>query len=188
MHARCFLWAIPPLFAAATARIEPGAARASPLDALLFNTSLGAGGTVTALANVTDVAACCDLCHNRYHGECAGFTYGPSPALASNFIAYPSHNCAIMAVNGPAKPVENHVSAIVKHTPSPAPPAHGNPCRADLDCNPAVATEPHWRCGKAALPVAPENNCHLPGPGTPGNSTCACGVDTCGGALPPANT
>ena len=164
-------------------------------DTLLNNTGLGAGGTVTALANVTDLAACCDLCHEQYHDECTGFTYGPTPAPLTasigDYFDYPSHNCAIFAVNGAAKPVENHVSAIVKNAPAPAPAHHGNPCRADLDCNPAVATEPYWRCVKVDLPAAPENNCHLPGPDTGGNRTCACGVDSCGDAViptTPANT
>lgn len=50
------------------------------------------------------------------------------------------------------------------------------PCRSDADCGADL-----WRCQEASnsTPPSPEGACHLPGPTTPGNSTCACANATC---------
>eukprot|EP00041_Stephanoeca_diplocostata_P003520 m.35294 g.35294 ORF g.35294 m.35294 type:complete len:304 (-) comp14399_c0_seq1:340-1251(-) len=54
----------------------------------------------------------------------------------------------------------------------------GPPCRADLDCN--LQSPLLWRCQKSTSATGPNANCHLPGPGSAGNSTCACQSPTCG--------
>lgn len=125
----------------------------------------GGGGTVTALRNVSSQADCCALCHGDFHDECSGWVYGPSG----------NHNCAIMAKNGPPKPIENHVTGInADAPPPPPPPTVGGPCNADIDCEPLTAE--NWRCKQHTAPEAADNNCHIPGPGTKGNNTCACTV------------
>lgn len=112
-------------------------------DKLLNDTGLGSGGTVTALANVSTLSDCCALCHGQYHDECVGWVFGHSEeTLLETLIgplSYPSHNCAVMATNGPPRTVEHHTAAIITSTPpSPAPQMHGGPCQADLDCLPGT--------------------------------------------------
>ena len=65
--------------------------------------------------------------------------------------------------------------------PPPPPPTVGGPCNADVDCAPLTAE--NWRCEQHTAPPAADNNCHIPGPGTKGNNTCACTVQR---ELPPA--
>ena len=63
---------------------------------------------------------------------------------------------------------------------APPPPP---PCRSDSDCSPTTPTSRLWRCQKAPDGTAPApssaGNCHLPGPGTAGNATCACAAEAC---------
>ena len=64
------------------------------------------------------------------------------------------------------------------------------PCRSDMDCHPLIAlNSKHWRCmistGDAPTPA---NNCHVPGPGMVGNSTCRCSVEECRPTVPPNHT
>eukprot|EP00039_Didymoeca_costata_P001659 m.54127 g.54127 ORF g.54127 m.54127 type:complete len:296 (-) comp10903_c0_seq1:3253-4140(-) len=60
------------------------------------------------------------------------------------------------------------------------------PCRADLDCQ--ISQDDSWRCQHDASASGPMANCHLPGPGTAGNSTCSCANPTCSkGAATPRN-
>ena len=135
-------------------------------DKILASTGIGGGGTVTALANVTSQAACCALCHGNYHDECNGWVYGPTTgpdATTSYSGGYAKHNCAIMATNGPPKTIANHVTGICKDAPpTPAPPAHGKACNADINCAPTTAAL--WRCEKASDAsggaITPENNCN----------------------------
>jgi hypothetical protein len=147
-------------------------------DKLLPGVGIGGGGTVTALKNTTTQAACCALCHGDYHDECSGWVYnGPDHPAAAWLQA---HNCAIMATNGPPRPVAGHVTGLVKGAaPAPAPPAAGKACNADINCAPTTAAL--WRCKAAqdAAGITPENNCHIPGPGSKGNASCACSVQTC---------
>ena len=140
-------------------------------DKILASTGIGGGGTVTALANVTTQAACCALCHGNYHDECNGWVYGPTTHPdATTFYAtgYVKHNCAIMATNGPPKTIAGHVTGICKDAPpAPAPPAKGKACNADINCAPTTASL--WRCKQAsdvAGGITPQNNCHIPGPGS----------------------
>ena len=107
-------------------------------DTLLNNTGLGAGGTVAQLANVSSLGDCCSLCHTLEHDFCAGWVFGQTGSDEVWEPELPPHNCAIMAKNGPRAHVQNHISAIVRSSPAPAPPPTplGPACRADLDCNP----------------------------------------------------
>jgi hypothetical protein len=156
-------------------------------DKILPETGIGGGGTVTALKNTTTQAECCALCHGDFHDECNGWVYnGPGPHEPAEFLQ--AHNCAIMAKNGPPKQIPGHTTGITKDAPPPAPPpTQGKPCNADIDCSPTTA--PLWRCRKAAGAVAPspENNCHIPGPGTAGNSTCTCTSQGCSPTKAPTN-
>eukprot|EP00038_Savillea_parva_P031570 m.88109 g.88109 ORF g.88109 m.88109 type:complete len:281 (-) comp9738_c0_seq2:7-849(-) len=148
-------------------------------DKLLHDTGLaGSGMKLTALLNVSSLDECCGACHGNYHDECVGWTYGPTPGTAD----LQPHNCAIFAKLGATRStIPNHVSAIVGGGPVPPPPPPPGPvgpvCRADIDCTPL--TSPTWRCSGASIPPTPEDNCHLPGPGSRGNSTCRCGAPTC---------
>ena len=148
-------------------------------DKILEGTGIGGGGTVTALANVTSQAACCALCHGNYHDECSGWVYGPTGVLGLPEAAeYRKHNCAIMATNGPPKSIADHVTGINKDAPPPPPPLPaGKPCNADIDCAPSTSV--NWRCRQHTAPESAANNCHIPGPGTVGNNTCACTVQKC---------
>lgn len=56
-------------------------------------------------------------------------------------------------------------------------PPVGAPCNADLDCVPTTGS--NWRCRQYTAAPTPTNNCHIPGPGTAGNNTCACTVQKC---------
>ena len=143
-------------------------------DRILPDTGIGGGGTVTALANVSSQAECCALCHGDYHDECSGWVYGPTPG-ADTPEKLAKHNCAIMAKNGPPKAVPRHITGVSKDAPPPPPPAPtGKPCNADVDCTPTTAT--NWRCKQHTASPSAENNCHIPGPYTKGNNTCACTV------------
>ena len=164
-------------------------------DKILPGTGVGGGGTVTSLQNVSSQADCCALCHGDFHDECSGWVCctlhfpihffiqnSNGVLLAQVYGPSGNHNCAIMATNGPPKPVENHVTGInADAPPPPPPPTVGGPCNADIDCAPLVAE--NWRCKQHTAPAAADNNCHIPGPGTRGNSTCACTVES---ELPPA--
>lgn len=161
-------------------------------DKILENIGTGAGGRVTGLANVSSMEACCALCHGDYHDMCQGWIYGSTHSVLGLSIAdagYAPHNCAIMASNGPPKPVQGHVTGIVAGAPNPAPlPPEpvGVPCNADLDCSPVTSAQ--WRCKQHTSTPTTDNNCHLPGPGTQGNNTCACTVQVCGrGKIAPEN-
>ena len=156
------------------------------------DTGIGGGGIVTALANVSDQGACCTLCHTNYHDECNGWVWGGTSSTDKSYKGYKPHNCAIMATNGPRAHVAGHVSGISKNAPPPPPPPAppsppGAPCNADINCSP-VASAAHWRCKQHTSALAADNNCHLPGPGTAGNNTCACTADRCtGGPAVPKN-
>eukprot|EP01052_Picozoa_sp_SAG31_P009820 SAG31_NODE_525_length_14489_cov_3.693815_8_plen_416_part_00 len=163
-------------------------------DRIMPNTGIGGGGTVTALRNVSSKAECCSLCHGDYHDECHGWVYGPTGGVAADPLrseagSLQPHNCAIMATNGPPRNIAEHVSGITKDAPPPPPPPmQGEPCNADIDCAPATAAL--WRCRQSddrEEPVTASNSCHLPGPGTAGNSTCACTIQTCTNTSGPVN-
>lgn len=166
--------------AAAAAVTAPAAvAHMSCPDKIMPGTGIGGGGRVTALANVSSQADCCALCHGDYHDECTGWVYGPTPGVDSfGGEGYQKHNCAIMATNGPPKAISNHVTGITKDAPPPpSPPSVGKPCNADINCAPTTAA--NWRCKQHTAAPAADNNCHIPGPGTRGNNTCACTVQLC---------
>lgn len=144
-------------------------------DKILPATGIGGGGTVTSLQNVSSQAACCALCHGDFHDECSGWVYGPTGSAWQQLEGLAPHNCAIMATNGPPKPIEGHVSGINADAPPPPPPVSvGKPCNADIDCAPLTAQ--NWRCKQHTAQPEADNNCHIPGPGTRGNNTCACTV------------
>ena len=147
---------------------------------------MGTGGPNAAAAvNVTDEAACCTLCHGNLHDECVTWIFGESAAGAAgsewsgDARGYPPHNCAIMPTYYAPRPTSGHTCGVVKApAPTPAPETKGAACNADIDCAPLTAQ--FWRC--AADPGAALNassNCHLPGPGTCGNTTCACFAPRC---------
>ena len=147
---------------------------------------MGTGGPNAAtVVNVTDEAACCTLCHGNLHDECVTWIFGesgagaPGSAWSGDARGYPPHNCAIMPTFYPPRPESGHTCGVVKApAPTPAPNMKGAACNADLDCSPLTA--PFWRC--AVNPGAALNassNCHLPGPGTSGNATCACFAPHC---------
>jgi len=166
-----------------------GAAPPSCPDKVLPGVGVGGPG-YTALANVSDQGACCALCHDNYQDECAAWVFGFVP-VADSAAGLPSHNCAIMPVLLPARNVSGVVSGIAGHKPPPTPPTPpgslGNPCRADLDCR--LGSAEHWRCVHDAKGTpSPASNCHLPGPGSKGNSTCACGQMECSPSPSPRNT
>ena len=161
-------------------------------DKVLQETGIGGGGQVTALRNVSSQAQCCALCHADYHDECSGWVYGPTGSAPSSLQRDPAlqaHNCAIMATNGKPHRVEGHVTGITADAPpAPPPPAQGKACNADIDCAPTTAAL--WRCQHAVDAGGPTaaNNCHLPGPGSRGNSTCACTAQRCSNtSATPAN-
>lgn len=158
-------------------------------DKILNGSCIFAGGVVTALARVSDPGACCALCHGTYHDECTGWdwsgpiTDGHTVPTEGFGAGVASHNCAIMAKNGPIVPA-NRISGIVAGAPPPPPPppGHGPPCNTDLDCTPL--TSPLWSCQAVHAPATPANNCHMHA--LQGNQTCGCTVQHCqsGPAVP----
>jgi len=151
---------------------------------LLNNT--GVCGSGAFVANVSDIQACCALCHSPEHSaKCVGWTFGlttfgdMNDELMSAF-GYPPHNCALTpSIYGP-RSVSDHISGIGDVPVS-------IPCNEDQQC--MLFNTTSWRCEKngSATPT-PLNNCHLPGPGTAGNSTCSCQTPKCQlGPSSPAN-
>ena len=145
---------------------------------------MGTGGpNAAAILNVSGMGECCDLCHGQYHDECVTWIYGEvGTHVDSMGEGYPPHNCAIMpSYHAPRPTAANTTSGVVAHPPAPGPSppppgGMGAPCNADLDCAPSDASTKFWRCkadgGKP--PRNASNNCHIPGPGTAGNASCAC--------------
>jgi hypothetical protein len=165
-----------------TLLVATASCTASPLgvcpDKILPGTGIGGGGKVTSLNNVSSQAACCALCHGDFHDECSGWVYnGPGTRPGEQADGLQKHNCAIMATNGPPRPIEGHTTGINKDAPPPPPVPVGKPCNADIDCAPATAA--NWRCRQHTAPADASNNCHIPGPGTAGNNTCACSAQHC---------
>lgn len=189
--ARQFAWLLHLPLVACLCAIAGAATDESPCpDKILNNTGMGGAG-FTALANVSDQGACCALCHGDYHDECVAWVFGETAGEARvvDDLSTPAHNCAIMPMLLPPRPVLGHVSGYAGNLPPPSPPGPGPlgpPCRADLDCR--LQGQTGWRClhDPAGSP-SPDNNCHLPGPGTRGNATCACGSQVCSGGPSPGN-
>lgn len=137
----------------------------------------GSGAFVT---NVSDVQSCCALCHSPEHSAtCVGWTFGFTSSSDKSMAAfkYPTHNCALTPVIYGPRSVSEHISGVVSMPPA-------IPCNEDQQC--MLSSTTSWRCLHASLTPTPSNNCHLPGPGTAGNSTCSCQTPKCalGPALP----
>ena len=68
--------------------------------------------------------------------------------------------------------------SVALRTRHPGAAASRPPCNADTSCD--LDSADKWRCGHdASLPPSADNNCHLAGPVTAGNSTCSCGAAAC---------
>eukprot|EP00040_Diaphanoeca_grandis_P028396 m.164409 g.164409 ORF g.164409 m.164409 type:complete len:389 (-) comp31339_c3_seq1:432-1598(-) len=168
------------LFKAAVTFVTLSAAASQTCpDKVLVGVGVGGPGA-TALLNVTSMAECCTMCHTNYHDECVAWIWGQTGSGKEG------HNCALMPKLLPRRSTANHTSGVPQGTPpGPSPPGPpqpmGNACNADLDCE---LTGMNWRCEHSSSAPTSTNNCHLPGPGTKGNSTCACTSQTCGSTNP----
>ena len=58
------------------------------------------------------------------------------------------------------------------------------PCHDDSDC--PVRADHQWRCLEDKTAALPAGNCHLPGPGMVGNSSCSCQDLSCSAVSPTA--
>jgi hypothetical protein len=136
----------------------------------------GCAGSGAVVLNVSSIESCCDAC-GAY--SCASWTFGHTAASAQ----FADHNCALMSTALAPRAVTHHVCGTSKSPPPPPMPS-ATPCNADISCDLQSSTS--WRCQHqaSAAPTA-LNNCHLAGPGTAGNSTCACHTQACG-QTPPA--
>lgn len=144
-------------------------------DKLLPNAGVADGNGILALTNASTLGECCALCHGDYHDECVAWVFGRT---RQEGLGIRSHTCAILASAGKPRTVAGHTSGIAgPNPPAPPSPAPGPPCHADTDCN--VMHGDLWRCQHDAAAALPAGNCHLPGPGTRGNSTCSCASIGC---------
>lgn len=140
-------------------------------DMIMPGIGLGGDKGLVAEESVATMGDCCALCHGNYHDECVAWIWGQTG----------SHNCAIMSQLNHARNVSNHTSGVVPGahpSPPPSPSGQSGPaCNADTSCE---LNGEFWRCAHAEAPATnATNNCHLPGPGTAGNATCACFRPAC---------
>eukprot|EP00040_Diaphanoeca_grandis_P014108 m.71386 g.71386 ORF g.71386 m.71386 type:complete len:436 (-) comp24344_c0_seq1:161-1468(-) len=153
-------------------------------DKILVGYSIYQGSVITAQAQVVDEGACCALCHGDYHDECVGWQYINLTTATSSSTSSSSsstHNCDIMAKNGPPVKVAGRVAGFVGNVPptpppSPPQPQQGTPCNSDGDCEKLWGTT-DWRCLNREAIKSPANNCHMHA--LQGNTTCACQPSGC---------
>lgn len=174
------LWSLPILLSSAAA-----ASSGACVAGFDVYDNCGTGGTGAVVLNVTDQEACCAACGGY---SCFSWTFGTTAADT----VFPHHNCAIMSSATARRNVSAHSCGVNKAPPAPAPtpptPA-APPCNADISCDVMGAADAAWRClvAKGEAPTG-ANNCHAAGPGTAGNTTCACQTPKCAqGKLAPAN-
>ena len=150
----------------------------------------GTGGPGAVVLNVTDIGSCCAACGGY---SCFSWTFGPTGVAAGVAAGasanFPPHNCAIMSSATTRRNVSGHSCGVNKVPPAPAPTPAAPPFNADISCDVMGAADVGWRClvTKGEAPTS-ANNCHAAGPGTVGNTTCACGTPKCSDGKPaPAN-
>ena len=151
--------------------------------------SCGTGGAGAVVLNASDQEACCSACGGY---SCVSWTFGESKAAAAGDAGFAPHNCAIMSHATARRNVSGHSCGVSKKTapPTPAPGPPATPCNADISCDVMGAADAAWRClvAKGEAPTG-ANNCHAAGPGTAGNTTCACQTPKCAQGKPaPANS
>eukprot|EP00666_Eupelagonemidae_sp_cell4sb_P017750 gene17750-biopygen6709 len=78
--------------------------------------SIYQGGTVVAFANVTDVTACCALCHGDYKDECVGWEW-----VNVSEVHRSDHSCDIFAKAGKPAKARGRVSGVASPSPTPPP-------------------------------------------------------------------